>query len=178
MGSAKGVGVALTVLGLILLMLSFAPTQQKVFEETFVVPPLSYYYYCTTFDRKVDLTIEVRVLQGGYRDINFWVMPASEFFAYASGNAYRVYTIPSRQRVSEASISWSPPEGIQICFVYDNKFSIFESRTVYSKIVATYPGPTGELMWTGLVLMFVGMLIVAGSGDKKGGSPQATSGNQ
>jgi len=172
MGIAKTVGLALIVVGIILVILSFVPIQQTIYEETFVVPPLSYRYICTTFGRPVELTIEVRVLQGGYRDINFWVMPAREFFLYINGSgAPRYYTIPSRQMVTDTSISWSPPVGERICFVYDNTFSIITSKTVYSKIAATYLSPTIELLLPGIVLLIVGAIIAVRRVDKKNDSP-------
>jgi len=209
MGLAMAVGLALVVVGAVLIVLSYVPiptveivpknksletvtwttVKKTIYEETFVVPPLSYYYYCTTFNRKVDLTIEVRVLQGGYRDINFWVMPESEFRVYKRGGEFRYYTIPSRQSVTDVTISWSPPVGEEICFVYDNTFSVVTSKTVYSKIVATYLGPTitttyttvyerevkaktlTELLLPGIVLLIVGIGIAVGGALSRRAAP-------
>jgi len=209
MGLATVVGLALVVVGAVLIVLSYVPipmvevvpknkslesvtwttVKQTIYEETFVVRPGSYQSYCVTFNRQVDLSIEVKVLQGGNRDINFWVMPESEFRVYKRGGEFRYYTIPSRQRVTEATISWSPPVGEEICFVYDNTFSVVTSKTVYSKIVATYLGPTTtttyttvyeretkaktftELLLPGIVLLIVGIGIAVGGAMTRRAAP-------
>jgi len=172
MGSVKGVGGALAVLGIILMILSFVPIQEKIYENTFEVAPGLDHTFCVTFKRDVDLTIEVRVLQG---IVSFWVLPESELRVYEIGGNFRFYTNPSRPVITDmALISWSPPVGEGICFVYDGR----HFAEVYTKITATSRGSAAEVFWPGFVLFLVGALIAVGSGGKKGGSSQATSSNQ
>jgi hypothetical protein len=152
-------GIALLVIGVILLAASFVPipyvenipreetrttttprlvvVNETWLEETFVVQPGDANAYCGSFPSGTTLYITVKVLSGGNRDINFWVMDESEWRVFKAGGSFYYYTTPSRQRVTEASITWNPPSNERICFVFDNTFSIITSKTVYAKIVAS-----------------------------------------
>jgi hypothetical protein len=152
-------GIALLVIGVILLAAFFVPipyvenipreetrttttprlvvVNETWLEETFVVQPGDANAYCGSFPSGTTLYITVNVLSGGNRDINFWVMDESEWRVFKAGGSFYYYTTPSRQRVTEASITWNPPSNERICFVFDNTFSIITSKTVYAKIVAS-----------------------------------------
>jgi len=153
-------GIAFLVVGVILLGVSFVPipyvenipreetrttvtpslvvVNESWLEETFVVKPGAANAYCGSFPSGTILYITIKVLSGGNRDINFWVMDESEWRVFKAGGTFYYYTTPSRQRVTEMSIEWNPPSNKKICFVFDNEFSIITSKTVYAKIVASY----------------------------------------
>jgi len=153
-------GIALLVVGVILLVVSFVPipyventpreetrttttprlvvVNETWLDETFVVKAGEANAYCGSFPSGTTLYIAIKVLSGGNRDINFWVMDESEWRVFKAGGSFYYYTIPSRQRITEASITWNPPSNQRICFVFDNEFSIITSKTVYAKIVASY----------------------------------------
>jgi len=152
------IGVALIVVGLALLAMSLIPipsvefvpktvpvpryvytTVKRVWlDEEFVVPPLSAKAYCGSFPSGTTLVIYIDVVSGGHRDINFWVMDERAWYHFQRGESFYYYIEPSRRRVTEAVITWSPPPNKEICFVYDNMFSIITSKTVYTKIVVEY----------------------------------------
>jgi len=153
-------GIALLVVGVILLAVSFVPipyventpreetrttttpslvvVNEPWLDEVSVVRAGEAVAYCGSFSPGTTLYITIEVLSGGDRDINFWVMDEPEWRVFKAGGSFQYYTTPSRQRVTEASITWSPPSNQRICFVLDNKFSIITSKTVYAKIVASY----------------------------------------
>jgi hypothetical protein len=153
-------GIALLIVGAILSAVSFIPipyvenvprtetgitttprwvvVNETWLEETFVVQPGDANAYCGSFPSGTTLYITVEVLSGGNRDVNFWVMDESEWRVFKAGGSFYYYTTPSRQRVTEASITWNPPSNKRICFVFDNTFSIITSKTVYAKIVASH----------------------------------------
>jgi len=152
----KSVGLGLIVTGVILLVASFIPvphtyTRPEVerytlptttpvrgvlIDETRVVSAGEYTSNCYIFHRDTTLYISVSVLQGGNRDINFWVMDRENLDSFTSGRAFYYYTAPSRKQISEAYITWKPPTEKEICFVLDNTFSLLSSKTV--KISITY----------------------------------------
>jgi hypothetical protein len=152
----KSVGLGLIVTGVILLVASFIPVPHTytrpvverytlptttpvrgvLIDETRVVPAGGYTSNCYIFHRDTTLYISVSVLQGGNRDINFWVMNRENLDSFASGRAFYYYTAPSRKQISEAHITWKPPTEKEICFVLDNTFSLLSSKTV--KISITY----------------------------------------
>lgn len=154
------IGTLLAVLGGILLIVSFIPipyvetvpreetaitstprlirVNETWLEETFVVKPDDANAYCGSFASGTTLYIYIKVLSGGNRDINFWVMDESEWRVFEAGGSFYYYTVPSRRRITEATITWNPPSNQKICFVFDNTFSIITSKTVYAKIIASY----------------------------------------
>jgi hypothetical protein len=159
----KSVGLGLIVTGVILLVASLIPvphtyTRPKVetytlystppvrgvlINETRTVPAGGYTAICNTFyGEDTTLHITISVLWGGNRDINFWVMDREELSNFASGRAFFYYTKPSRERISKAYITWKPPTGKEICFVLDNTFSSFSSKTVAISIIYEYTAET------------------------------------
>jgi hypothetical protein len=152
--------IALLVIGVILLIVSFVPipyveniprkemrttitpslvvVNETWLDEMFTVKAGEANAYCGSFPSGTTLYIEIKVLSGGNRDINFWVMDKSEWRVFKAGGSFYYYTTPSRQRVTEVRITWDPPSNQEICFVFDNTFSIITSKTVYAKIVASY----------------------------------------
>jgi hypothetical protein len=153
-------GYALLVVGVILIVVSFVPipyventpreearitttprlevVNENWLDEKFVVEAGEATAYCGSFPPGTTLYIEINVLSGGNRDINFWVMNESEWRVFKAGGTFYYYTAPSRERITEASITWNPPSYQRICFVFDNEFSTITSKTVYAKIAASY----------------------------------------
>jgi hypothetical protein len=123
--------IALLVIGVILLIVSFVPipyvenvpreemrttitpsvvvVNETWSNEMFVVKAGEANAYCGSFPSGTTLYIEIKVLSGGNRDINFWVMDESEWRVFKAGGSFYYYTTPSRQRVTEMRITWNPP---------------------------------------------------------------------
>jgi len=201
MAKLSVIGLVLLVLGIGLFTASFVPVPvvsynpktktvyepkytivSKVWlEETFTVSPGRAAAYCGSFPSGTTLTITIKVVSGGNRDINFWAMDEDEWDHFKLGESYHYYTVPSRNRVVDTSIVWTPPANQRICFVYDNTFSIITSKTVYTKITAEYPTYTlvptntttyepemtprslGFLAIPGILLIIVGVSLIVGS---------------
>ena len=160
------IGVALSVVGVILIIASLVPipyvenvprevtsvtttprfkiVNETWLEETFVVKPDDANAYCRSFPSDTTLYITIKVLSGGNRDINFWVMDEPEWRVFKADGSFYYYTTPSRTRITEAYIVWNPPSNERICFVFDNTFSIITSKTVYAKINYSYETYTYE----------------------------------
>ena len=199
------IGVILTVIGIAMFVSSLIPipsvtyvpvttpleestytTVRKVWlEEEFVIPAGEAKCYCGSFPDGT-LTIYIRVLSGGNRDINFWVMEEDEWTHFARGETFYYYTQPSRKRITETTITWRPPSNKRICFVYDNTFSLITSKNVYTKITIEYqtytvtrtyttkyvpeikPYTLSFLVVPGIILFIVGIgLIIGGMVSKR-----------
>lgn len=154
-------------------------------DEKFVLSPGVVKYYCGKFPSNTQLTIYVHVLSGGNRDINFWVVDEDEVTRLVNKETFYYYTAPSRHKVTEATITWKPPSNRKICFVYDNSFSVVTSKTVYTKIEASYETYTVITTYTtvykqevkpytlsfltipGIILLIVGVGIALGGSIAK-----------
>jgi len=172
------VGIALLVIGIGMLVTSFiqipmgTPTHTTVgrvlLEETFTVDSGSASAYCVRFRDRTNLTIYVRVISGGNRDINFWVMDKEDWERFKRSESFYYYTTPSRKRIVEATITWSPPSYREICFVYDNTFSTITSKTVYTRIEQTaYERKVEHLSLSflavpGIILSIIGLGLIIG----------------
>jgi len=160
--------------------LTYTPIRKVWLEDTFVVAPDRATGYCGSFPSGTTLTIYIKVTSGGNRDIDFWVMDEHDWTHFQRGESFYYYTAASRKRVTEATITWSPPSNQRICFVYDNTFSLITSKTVYSKITAEYetytiirtytttyepevkPYTISYLTIPGILLFIIGIGLIAG----------------
>jgi len=134
---------AMVIIGIVLIISSFT----SIKEGTFVV----YYLYpdCTTFNQPALLLIEVKVLDGGNGNINFYVTTLK-------------YILPlpyiSKLGITHDFIVWSPPIGELICFLYENPSALsitFKPVTVYSRIAAIYLLP----LILGIALIIAGIVL-------------------
>jgi hypothetical protein len=158
-------GVALLVAGVILIVASSVPipyventpreetgitttpslvvVKKSLLNETFVVGAGKALARCyVSFPPGTTLHIAVKVLSGGDRNINFWVMDEPEWRVFEAGGSFYYYVTPSRRSVTEVRMTWNPPSNQQLCFVFDNTFSIITSKTVRAEITASYEGYT------------------------------------
>jgi hypothetical protein len=164
--SAAGVaGVALLVAGVILIVASYVPipyvenapreetgitttpslvvVKVSLLNETFVVGAGKALARCyASFPPDITLHIAVKVLSGGDRNINFWVMDEPEWRVFEAGGSFYYYSVPSRRNATEVRVAWNPPSDQRLCFVFDNKFSTTTSKTVRAEITASYEGYT------------------------------------
>jgi hypothetical protein len=153
-------GVALLVAGVILLVASSVPipyventpreetgittipgfvvVKESWLNETFVVGAGEALAYCGSFPSGTTLHIAVKVLSGGDRNINFWVVDEPDWRAFKAGDSFYYYVTPSRRSVTEVRVTWNPPSYRKLCFVFDNTFSIITSKTVRAEITASY----------------------------------------
>ena len=147
-------------------------------DETFAVVPGAAQARCGSFPSGTKLYINVEVLSGGNRDIDFYVMDESEWRVFKAGGTFYYYVAPSRTRITSLSIEWNPPSDRKICFVFSNTFSIITSKTVKAKIeyerigyntitttTTTYVPSTeyttfNELMMPGFVLTLLGTALI------------------
>lgn len=188
-----------TILGIVLIFLSLIPLpkinyvnktitlttytyrqlRKIILNETFVLPPGHAKAYCFRFYRPLTLHILIEVLNGGNRDINFWVMNKADWSSFIHGEPFYYYVVPSRERITSATITWSPPINKDICFVYDNTFSVVSSKTIHTMIIAVYSAYTtyttfkkvvqpqimlhniSDLLAPGIVLLVIGVTMGA-----------------
>ncbi len=191
-------GIVFAIVGVGLLIASYVPIPKTVMrpvevptttmvytiiretwlDETFVVRPGAATAYCNSFPSGTKLYINVNVLSGGNRDIDFYVMDESEWRVFKAGGTFYYYVEPSRTRITSFSIVWEPPSNKEICFVFSNSFSIITSKTVkatieYERIgyktvtttTTTYKPSTeytifNELMMPGFVLTLLGIALI------------------
>jgi len=153
-------GVALLVAGVILIIASSVPipyvenapreetgitttpslvvVKESWLNETFVVGAGEAHAHCGSFPSGTTLHIAVKVLSGGDRNINFWVMDEPDWRAFKADGSFYYYVTPSRRSVTEVRMTWNPPSYRKLCFVFDNTFSIITSKTVRAEITASY----------------------------------------
>jgi hypothetical protein len=153
-------GVALLVAGVILIIASSVPipyvenapreetritttpslvvVKVSLLNETFVVGAGGALAHYGSFSPGTTLRIAVKVLSGGDRNINFWVMDESDWRAFKADGSFYYYVTPSRRSVTEVRMTWNPPSYRKLCFVFDNTFSIITSKTVRAEITASY----------------------------------------
>jgi hypothetical protein len=154
-------GVALLVAGVILIVASSVPipyvenapreetgitttpslvvVKESLLNETFVVGAGEALAKCyESFPPGITLHIAVKVLSGGDRNINFWVMDEPDWRAFKADGSFYYYVTPSRRSVTEVRMTWNPPSYRKLCFVFDNTFSIITSKTVRAEITASY----------------------------------------
>jgi hypothetical protein len=175
-------GVALLVAGVILVIASSvpipyvesAPREVSLLNETFVLGARKALARCfEPFPPGTTLHIAVKVLSGGDRTINFWVIDEPEWRVFeATGSpyyAYFVYVTPSRRSVTEMRVTWNPPSNQELCFVFDNKFST-TSKTVRAEITASYEGypviryrTLGYLLAPGVLVLVAGATLLVAS---------------
>jgi hypothetical protein len=191
-------GIVFAVVGAGLLIASYVPIPKTVIrpvevpttttiyttiretwlDETFVVGPGEATAYCGSFPSGTKLYINVNVLSGGNRDIDFYVMDESEWRVFEAGGSFYYYVEPSRTRITSFNIVWEPPSNKEISFVFSNTFSIITSKTVkatieYERIgyktvtttTTTYEPSTeyttfNELMMPGFVLTLLGIALI------------------
>jgi hypothetical protein len=182
--SVAGVaGVALLVAGVILIVASSvpipyvesAPREVSLLNETFVVGAREALARCfEPFPPGTTLHIAVKVLSGGDRTINFWVIDEPYWRVFEAGGSpyytYFVYVTPSRRSVTEVRVTWNPPSNQELCFVFDNKFSTTTSKTVRAEITASYEGypairyrVLGYLLAPGVLVLVAGATLLAAS---------------
>jgi len=140
--TAMAAGVALLVAGVILIIASYVPipvVKVSLLNETFVLGAGEAHARCfSSFPPGTTLHIAVKVLSGGDRNINFWVMDEPEWRVFKAGDSPYHYAVPSRRSVTEVRVTWNPPSNRQLCFVFDNTFSTITSKTVRAEITASY----------------------------------------
>lgn len=204
--TSMAAGVALLVAGVILVIASYVPipyventpreetrttttpslvvVKVSLLNETFVVGAGKALARCyVSFPPGTTLHIAVKVLSGGDRSINFWVMDEPEWRVFEAGGSFYFYSIPSRRNATEVRVTWNPPSDQRLCFVFDNKFSTTTSKTVRAEITASYEGYTyvtktytstvyepairyralGYLQTLGVVVLVAGAILVIAS---------------
>jgi len=157
MGIATAVGIALVVVGAVLIMLSYIPipteevvqktkpvegigwttVEGTIVDRTLTLTPGDIYHACFELKSEVTVKYEIRVITSSDsrdRQVGFWVMDEPELRVFQSGGAFQYYPDVSRGRVYEVSGYWNPPVGRRICFVVENTFTLTASKTVYVKI--------------------------------------------
>jgi len=172
-------GVSLLVAGVILIIASSVPIsyvestprEAILLNETFVVGASKTLARCfESFPPGTTLHIAVKVLSGGDRIINFWVIDELYWRAfeaigppYYTYYTYLVYVAPSKRSVTEVRVTWNPPSNQELCFVFDNKFST-TSKTVRAEITASYEGyPATRYRTLGYLLAPGVLVFVAGA---------------
>jgi hypothetical protein len=190
-------GVALLVAGVILVIASYVPipyvedaprvetgvtttpslvvVKVSLLNETFAVGVGKAHARCygSSFPPGTTLHIAVKVLSGGDRIINFWVIDEPYWRAFeAVGSPYYTYLVhvaPSRRSVTEVRVTWNPPSNQELCFVFDNKFST-TSKTVRAEITASYEGypairyrTLGYLLAPGVLVLVAGAALLVAS---------------
>lgn len=141
-------GVLLAIIGVLLILLSViivpytttrleeVPHSNVWLNEAFNVAALTHTYYYGTFSTSLHITFTVT--SGGNRDIDFRVMDEVNYWKMRASESYEYYTVPTRTRVTSLDISWTPPSGTTIYFVFDNSFSLLTSKTVSAYFTRTW----------------------------------------
>lgn len=102
--------------------------------KTFVISPGTYYAFCNMFTLKnPKLYINFEVTQGGYRDINLYIMSKNDYNNLVNHQSFGwYYKDPS---TTADQITWYPQNtNEEICVVFDNTMSLITSKTIYITI--------------------------------------------
>jgi len=160
-------GLLILLTGIALFIILYMNSSWVWLDEAFTVPPGQASAYCGSFYDGTTLTISINVVSGGSRDINFWVMDETEWEHFKQGESFNYYTVPSWVRITTGSLTWTPPANQEICFVYDNTFSLITTKTVYTKIIVNWDLMRFIAFLIVVLAVFIGIwLIVAGSAIK------------
>jgi hypothetical protein len=167
--SVAGVaGVALLVVGVILVIASFVPipvVEVSLLDETFVVGAGQALARCFNepFPPGTTLHITVEVLSGGDRNINFLVMDEPNWRVFEAGGSPYHYAVPSRRSATEVRVTWNPPSDRQLCFVFDNTFSTTASKTVRAEITMIRYLTLDRLLEAGVLMFVAGATLLVAS---------------
>jgi hypothetical protein len=127
-----GIGVFVLIIGVLLVTLPFVyipktvsepyqvPKSSSILSESFVVPP-STITHTAYLNQNDMLNIQVTVISGGNRDIDFSLNDGST-------------THLSFSRVTNVNQNWTVPLSSNYNFVYDNSFSTFTSKDVMVEV--------------------------------------------
>jgi len=129
-------GLLIILAGVAASIVLYMQSSRVWLDETFTVPPGQASAYCRSFSDETALTIYINVTSDGDGDINFWVMDETDWEHFKQGESFYYYIVPSEERITATTtpITWKPPANQEICFVYDNTFSL-TTKTVYTKII-------------------------------------------
>ncbi len=160
-------GVALLVVGVILVIASFVPipvVKAILLDETFELGAGKALARCfkEPFPPGTTLHITVEVLSGGDRKINFLVMDEPEWRVFEAGDSPYHYAVPSRRSATEVRVTWNPPSDRRLCFVFDNTSST-ASKTVRAEITMIRYLTLDRLLEAGVLALVAGAILLIAS---------------
>lgn len=139
-----GLGVLIAIVGVLIVIVTVIPLPTTVsrtlpvarsevdIDKSFEVPAGQYEYFVVYSGWRSELQISFKVISGGNKDIDFFIVDDGNYSKWKAGEPCQPYR--SEHQLSSFDDRWTPPSDKVLYFVFGNFFSQTNSKTISLEI--------------------------------------------